>query len=205
MRKLNPVLTALLFSFSAGYFAIMGGCAHVSSQTAALSAELSGQIGRAKAAHAALIDEYINQRRERADDYMQYIWTPRFIRKFLDKIDFDSEVCQITGKMDRALVVQELVQAITKQVEKRRRTLTRAIDETERDLHKSVRDHYSQTERMNRAITANLQSVARGKDLEREIRKALSKPMEAIAPLINAGKKLDKMLEFDTEDELDKK
>ena len=171
------------------------GCTHLPKETATLSARLNSQIAESKRSHLALVSEYTHQRRERAEDFMRYIWTPRFIRSFMKKIDFESEVCDKRGEMDRAMVLQEVVEAISKKVEKKRREFSRAISKADRELKGKIEDHYAYSEKMGRTISLNLNSVVKGQEIEREIRKAISKPLEKIAPIKEASDRLDALLE----------
>ena len=179
--------------------AVLTGCASIPPQTGQLSAQVGKQIAEAKKSHMALIDEWAVQRRERAETFLHYVWTPRFIANFLKKpkvkAAFDDKVCVGGGEMDRALVIQNVVEAISKQVEKRRRKMFGAIAKAKRKLKSSVRDHYAQTEAMNTAITANLQSASKGLELEKQVRKAIARPLEDIAPFKKASNLLDKLLE----------
>lgn len=172
------------------------GCVTVPKESAILSAELGASIGEAERSHLALVTDYADQRRGRAEDFLRYRWTPGFIAPFLERIDFKNEVCRIEGQLDRAIVVQDLVEDISAQVEARRRTLMTAIDEIERDLRRAVGDHYAQARRMNDAVTSNLRSAAKGHALEKDIRAAIMRPINKVVPISAANKKLDKMLEW---------
>lgn len=174
----------------------VSGCVTVPKESAILSAELGSSIDEAQRSHLALVSDYADQRRGRAEDFLRYRWTPRFIATLLKKIHFDREVCKIAGDLDRAVVVQELVEDISAQVEAKRRELMSAIDLVERDLRRAVADHYYQAARMNGAITANLRSATEGLAFEKEIRAAITRPLDKIVPISEANKKLDKMVDW---------
>ena len=170
------------------------GCVSLPQETVKLNRQVSTEISTARTSHLALVDEYGTQRRGRADDFLRYLWTPRFIQKLLKKIKFESKVCKLPGEMDRALKVQSLVESIMKQVQVRRGILYGAIEEAERDLRAGIRAHYNQLESMNQAVTSNLQSVSDRMDLEKKVREAAAGPLEKILPIQKTSKKLDALL-----------
>jgi len=177
------------------------GCATIPKESAELSAELGYQIASAERAHIALIGQYEKARRDRAEDFLRYVWTPRFIKNFLATPEVSkalkSEVCgSKAGEMDRALVVQDVVEAISKKVEAKRLELMSAIDAATSELYGSLSNHYGQARRMNGAITANLRAAVEGLEYERAIRAALTKPVEDVVPIKKASEKLDRMLDW---------
>lgn len=197
MRKLFAVLIVVLAVAPAIIFT---GCTHVPRESAHLSVEVGRQISEAQRSHSAVIDQYIEQRRGRSEDFMRRIWTPRFIKNLLARPQVEkamkTEICKAgAGEMDRALVLQELVEAIWKEVEKKRLEIFTVIDKTERELKQAVDAHYWQMHEMNNAVTANLRSASEGLEFERGIRKAAMRPLEKVVPLEKADEMLDKLLE----------
>lgn len=175
------------------------GCVSMPKSTALLSVHLGKQISESKRTHEALIEDWAHQRRERTEAVLRYHLVREFIIKFLKNPvvakDLDGVVCSDKGQYDRAIVMQDIVQAISGEIEKLRGKLFGAIEEERRALLDAVLNHYAETERMHRAITANIQSVVKGQEFEREIRQAIAKPLEEIVPLKKAGEKLDSLLE----------
>ena len=170
---------------------LLSGCVSIPAETVALSQQLTVEIEGTRKSHLALVDEYGAQRRARANDFMRYVWTPRFIRHLLEAIDFQKTICKLAGKMDRAHEVQELVEAITKQTEAERSKLFSAIRKIERKLKAGLRDHYAQLDGMNRTVTANLQTVSERLDMEKAVRGLVTKPLNKVIPIDKASEKLD--------------
>ncbi len=179
------LLLALAVSFSS--------CVSLPKETITLNEAVSIEVSAAEKAHLALIEEYGSQRRGRADDFVRYAWAPSFIEKFLERIDFGTAVCEVRGKRDRALEVQEVVSAISKQIEARRASLHKAIRKAENKIKRGVRAHYRQILLMNSTITTNLKTVAERQDAEAAVRRFASKPLNKIMPLDEMTSKLEGM------------
>jgi len=189
MRKLIYLVIVL------GIYLSVTGCASIPKESAELSENLGVMLNDAKAAHFGMIDVYVEERHQRIDDYMKYVWTPQFIIAFMDQIDFDKAVCNLKGRMDRAYEMQEIVEAISKKVIAKRKELLRALRKTERMLRRKAREHYDRIELVNSAITSNLRSVVKVRELRNEVLKALSVPVEEIESSFDkANTELEKLM-----------
>ncbi len=182
MKPLIPAVLAI---------ALLTGCVSLPKETITLNEAVGSEVVSAEKAHLALIEEYGSQRRGRADDFVRYAWAPRFIEKFLAKIDFQKAVCDLQGKRDRALEVQEIVSAISKQLERRRASLHKAIRKAENKIKRGVRAHYRQILLMNSTITTNLKTVAERQEAEAAVRRFAGKPLNKIMPLDEMTSKLE--------------
>ena len=174
----------------------LAGCVSVPRQTVTLNEELGGMIAASKSSHLALLDQYTAERQQRIDDFMRHVWAPRFIKRFLAKIDFNEAVCEVKGKMDRALVVQDLAEAVSRKIFERRKALEDALRRTERLLRRKLRSHYAGLERANDAISTNLRSVLRVQQLRDEVVKALRIPGEDVLPMDEASEALNALFEI---------
>ena len=188
-----------LFSFLLFF---VSGCVSIPKETGVLNTMLVSQIAEAKKSNLALIDEWARQRKEKVEAILHYHWVPNFIIKFLDnpvvKEDMDKIVCENKGKFDRALIIRDIVEAISTKIESKRKEWLSVIED-ERDLLKiALTNHYAEIERMHQAITANIQSVIKGQEFEKDIREALSKPIREIAPIDKTNRKLEELLEKET-------
>ena len=176
----------------------LNGCVTLSKQTAQLNILLGNQIAESKMTHINLIDEWARERRERTEQFLEYRWIPKFIINFMDESGEPyknlKEVMKNNCKMDRADEIKEITAEISRQIEKIRKYLFGEIDRQSADLKAKVYTHYAETERMHRTITANLNSVVKGQDFEKQIREALAKPLKEIAPIKKASETLDKIL-----------
>jgi len=174
------------------------GCVTLPRQTVELNAVLGGQIAESKRMTIEIIDGWAEQSRGRIETLLHYHIVPQFIIKFLDdpavKQDFSKIVCGERGIMDRAFVVRDIVEAISKRVEKTRNELLGRIEVERQTLVDAANLHYADMERMHQAIQANIQSVTKGQEFEKQIREALAKPIKEFVPLDKAREKMDILL-----------
>jgi len=182
---INKIFIILLLFFS--------GCASVPHEATSLSIEIGGLINSSRKTHMNLLDEYIKERRARADDYLHNIWIPNYLRSFVKKIDLEKEICGNIESYDSALVLRDFVEAASLQVIKKRLSLNKAIDEIERKLRKNIRSHYANLKRANSALTSNLKSYQENKDFRDEILKQLKMEPEKL-PFEKLSEKLKKLM-----------
>ena len=60
---------------------LLSGCATVPKESVELSTELTKMIRSAEASHLALVEDYISEKKHRADDFLERVWIPTFISK----------------------------------------------------------------------------------------------------------------------------
>lgn len=178
----------------------LAGCVTIPKETALLSVHLGNQISESKRTHIALIEDWAEQRRQKAEAILKYHWAREFIKRFLNmdavKKDLAGIVCNGKGEMDRAIVIQEMVEDIAMTIQAKRSEWIDAIEAERRALMDAAVVHYTETERMHRSILANVQSVTQGQEIEQELRKALTKPINRIVPLDKASDKLDELIDL---------
>ena len=183
-----PVLAGLLAA----------GCVSLPKQTLELNTLLGNQIAESKRMNLEVIEAWAEQSRGRVETLLHYHIVPQFIIKFLEdpttKEDLDNIVCSDKGKLDRAMVIQDMVEAISKQIQRIRDQLFGEVNTQHKALAAAANDHYANMERMHRSIQANINSVVKGQDFEKQIREALSRPINQVVPLDKAREKLDKAL-----------
>lgn len=177
----------------------LSGCVTMPRQTQEMNVILGNQIAESKRMTFGLIDQWEQESRARVETFMRYHWVRQFIVKFLDypavKDAMDKVVCEDRGKLDRAVVIQELVEDISAEVESKRRELLGAIETEGGQMRRLAAEHFEDTERMHRLIGANIASVVKGQEFEKQIREAIAKPIKEIIPVDSAREKLDKMME----------
>jgi len=173
------------------------GCVSVPKESAILSAKISGQVAESKRSSNRLLDEKIALGRRTVDMYLYHVWLPKYLIKMLKVANFDKLVCKEEGDWDQALVVRDFVEVVSKRMESKRAEEMAVIDEEERLWRSALRDHYSQLERMSRSLTSNLQAVVKGQDLEKQIRKAMMKPIDDILPVSKTVGDAQKFLGID--------
>jgi hypothetical protein len=186
------VLTSLFVAF-------LAGCVHVPPQSAELSAMVGAQVAKARKHDADMIDAFAVQTQKLIDERMQYFWVPRMIRNMLEFEDsdgksFDDTVCEQKG-MNRALELQEFIEALNKQVCKKRASMEKPLRKEVRNLRKTHRDMYDHTERMVQTLTENLQSVLKDQERRDKVLKAWNLPTDMATPIEQATQRINKILE----------
>ena len=208
-QPLKPWQANALFALYAGAVVALGlalnGCVHLPRQTMELNVLLGNQIAESKRMNLEIIDGWAEQSRGRIKTLLHYHLVPQLIIRFLEdpevKGDFSKIVCGDNGIMDRAFVVRDMVEAISTEVEAMSQKLLSAVEEERMLLVDAANLHYGDMERMHRSIQANINSVVRGQEFEKQIREALAKPIKEVIPLDKAKERLDKLLGAYTKDE----
>ena len=178
---------------------LLGGCVSLPKQTQELNALLGNQIAESKRMNLEIIDGWAEQGRGRVKTLLHFHLVPQLIIKFLEypevKGDFAKVVCGDKGIMDRAFVVRDMVEAISREVQGLNEKLLGAVEGERQSLVGAAYLHYGDMERMHRAISANIESVVKGHEFEKQIREALAKPIKEVIPLEKAQKRLEENLE----------
>ena len=191
----SGVLWAVVLS---GFALIHTGCVSLPRQTVELSTILGTQIDESERMTLGLVKEWDRESRGRAETFLHYQWTRQFIVNFLDnpqvKAAMTDVVCAGRGKLDSAVVIQDVVEAISEQVEAKRRELFGAIDSERIRMEDSAVNHFAEMKRMHQAIQSNINSVAKGNDFEKQIREALARPIKKVIPLDEAREKINGLM-----------
>lgn len=177
---------------------ILSGCIGTSMprETALLSAKLGPELQEARRSHYAILDAWADAERDKVEILLHYNWTPDFIKNFLKqkikekgkektvKKIFLTEVCaKNVGEMDRALLLQDMLESLTNQIEKRRRKELVKIADLESSFRAALKAHHDQIGSMWNALNANVQSVQKGLEMEKHIRAAMERPIKKVIPL----------------------
>jgi len=179
---------------------VFAGCVTLPKQTQELNALLGNQIAESKRMNLEIIDGWAEQSSGRIKTLLHYHLVPQLIIRFLEDPDVKGDFAKIAcndkgGIMDRAFVVRDMVEAISREVEAMTGKLMGTVETERAALMDAATLHYGDMERMHRAIQANINSVVRGQDFEKQIRDALSRPIRDVVPLQKAQQKLDDALE----------
>jgi len=136
--------------------------------------------------------------------YLYHVWLPTYLIKMLEKADFDKKVCKKVGAWDQALVVRDFVDVVSKRIVSKRAEEMSPIEQEERAWRTALDNHYAQLGRMSRSLTANLQAVVKGQELEQQIRAALMEPIDDIIPVSKTLADTKELLGIDDEADVKK-
>jgi hypothetical protein len=186
----------LFFLIATGVSFVITGCATVPKESVALSDELTGMIRSAEAAHLALLDQYLAQRRERATEFMEKVWIPTFMSnavkdtRILDSLDARHD------QEEKEALLREFTEDASVQIQKRRASLIDAVDEVGRTLRESITAHYSQMLAVSQALTAHLESAANVTEARDQMLASLKVDLKKLAPLDEVNGVLDKVMTY---------
>ena len=192
---INMLRSRHLFPFLVS--SLLMGCANVPRQAAELSGELGGMIRESRATHLALIDEYVNERRRRVDDFMSRDWIPKFTKNFIVEAKLDQELAAAKNAEEKTQVHVEFQEAASQRISERRALLMDAIDEVGRLLRARIDEHYDQMVLVNQTLTAHLRSAEKVNATRDELLKlAKIRPNEMI-PFTQLNQIVGKMEKFE--------
>jgi len=166
-------------------------------QSAELSGELGGMIRESRATHLALVDEYINERRRRVDDFMSRDWIPKFTKNFISEAKLDQELTAAKTSDEKVQIHQEFQEAATLRVSERRALLMNAVDEVGRLLRARIDEHYDQMGLVNQTLTAHLRSAEKVNATRDELLKLAKIQPNQLIPFVQLDQIVGKMEKFE--------
>jgi len=179
-------------------FGMVGCAAKLPRQTAEMQIVLGRHLGSAKRSHIKLIEMWADEAKKGTDAILRYHWSLDYIKKFLNfkavKKDMDKVVCSKAGELDRAVIIYNIVEAISKTIEQKRSSLFELIEKERRKMIDGVVAHYASIEAMHNTISTNINSVVNVQKIEAQLRTAMLKPIEDIVPIDEASEKINELL-----------
>lgn len=177
--------------------AVLTSCASVPHQAAELSGELGVMIRESRATHLALVDEYINERRRRVDDFMSRDWIPKFTKNFITEAKLDQELAAAKTSEEKVQIHQEFLEAAAQRVSERRALLMNAVDEVGRLLRARIDEHYDQMGLVNQTLTAHLRSAEKVNATRDELLKLAKIQPNQMIPFAQLDQIVGKMEKFE--------
>lgn len=161
---------------------------------------LGKRIAIARSNDAKNIDAFKTQSQKLIEERMQYYWIPRLIKEMMkgkndDGLTFDKAVCKNKGALDRAVEVQSFIMAVSGVVQKRFRKYNRALRKEMRTLRAVHRTEYDDLERMNTALSENLNATMKDQKRRDAVLKAWDLPTDVATPVNAAAERLNKLFE----------
>lgn len=189
MRKRTHLLIPVLV-------AVVMGCATVPKESVDLSIELTKMIRSAEASHLATLQLFLDERKQRADDFLKNTWTPKFMENAMrDSHVLDTLKAQRTDPQ-RETVMKEFSEDAASVIAERRATMMGAIDRIGEMLRDSIRAHYADMLAVNQALTAHIRSVADVNATQTMILDALKIDPKTLLPIDKINGVLEKILSY---------
>jgi len=184
---------------------LLSGCATVPKESVELSTELTKMIRSAEASHLALVEDYISEKKHRADDFLERVWIPTFISKGMKDTKILDSIAVEKDPVRKGGLLKEFNEDAAVVIAERRASIMSAIDAVGSSLREAVRDHYGEMLAVNQALTANLKSASDVTKTRDELFSALKIDPKALVPLDKINGVLEKILTHkDDADKLDK-
>jgi hypothetical protein len=172
------------------------GCATVPKESVDLSIELTKMIRSAEASHLATLQLFLDERKQRADDFLKNTWTPKFMQNAMrDSHILDTLKAQHTD-VQREVVMKEFSEDAASVISERRASMMGAIDQIGEMLEDSIRAHYEDMLTVNQALTAHIRSVADVNATQTMILDALKIDPKALLPVDKINGVLEKILSY---------
>ncbi len=187
----RPVFIILLF-----IGAVITGCAHVPKESAHLSEELTSMITSAQASHLALLDQYMAERRQKVDQFMNEKWIPRFMGEFITKSSIVKLVEDEKEAAGKGKLMYEFMEDASKEIFRTRTSLTNTLDEIDRILRNATQDHYAQMLIINQSMTAHLRSAAKVTSTRDELLQKLRIDPKVILPMDKISSSVEKLMKY---------
>lgn len=172
------------------------GCAHVPKESVQLSEELTGMINSAQASHLALLDQYMAERRQKVDQFMNEKWIPKFMGEFVSKSNIVKLVEDEKDAAGKGKIMHEFMEEGSKEIFKRRTSLTNSLDEIDRILRKALQEHYAEMLVINQSMTAHLRSAAKITSTRDELLQKLRINPKVILPMDKINSSVEKIMKY---------
>ena len=177
---------------------IIGACATVPKESVQLSIELTNMIRSAKSAHLALLDQYVSQRRERINEFMERKWIPKFIENAFKDTKVTELINATKDDKEKETILKEFEEDASVQINKRRSTLIDAVDEIRNKLQEAISIHYDQMLVVNQALTGHLQSAADVTETREKLLSTLNIDPNRLLPMDKINSVMDNILTYES-------
>lgn len=164
----------LLFLLAPGLF--LSGCVSMSEEVPQLSAEIGKRIIESKSSHLALVRQYMNEKRERIDEFIEREWIPEFAEEAFKQPAIShawDSVVQSNSKQKRLKFIVGLGVRIQQKINRKRQELTKPVDELEALLIQGLETHYNEMITANSTLTTYLDSAVSVKERQGRAMKLL--------------------------------
>ncbi|MFQ5544081.1 MAG: hypothetical protein ACE5FY_06990 [Nitrospiria bacterium] len=156
--------------------AFTGGCVSIPKESASLSSEIGVQIAESKAAHLALMRQYLAEKREQINTFVSEEWLPEFVKRVFEQEGVKKAWNQIVEGDDmkaRFELITGLGIRLQKKIDDKRRELIQPINALEQLFVERIENHYDTLLSANNRLTTFLNSAVKVKDRQHETLKTL--------------------------------
>jgi len=158
-------------------------------------------IRSAKVAHLSLLNQYIIQRRERINEFMERVWTPKFMENALKDTKIIELINMAKDNKEKGELFKEFEEDANVQISKRRSALIDAVDDIRNTLQEAITNHYDQMLAVNQALTSHLQSAAEIGEIRDKLISALNVEPNKLLPMDKIDNVMNSVLTYQSKTE----
>ena len=142
---------------------LLCSCVSIPQEAPELSAELGKRLAAIEEAHIALVHRYMDEKRDKVDEFVVNTWTPIFAEEvFSSQVisDIWDEVVRSGDLNDRVKLLVRLGPKLQARINEERLAMIQPLDDLEREIIRKIRGEYRQALAINNSITSFLASAA---------------------------------------------
>lgn len=151
---------------------LLTGCVSLPQEVPELSAEIGKRIIESRTSHLTLVHRYLQEKRDRIDEFIAREWIPAFAENVFRKPTIAREWDRIVHNDDKTArleFITGLGTLLQNKINAKRLELMAPIDEVENLLVAHLNEHYDQMLAANSTLTAFLTSARSVKERQRRV------------------------------------
>jgi hypothetical protein len=202
-RRYNPIHSQLKKAgwnlFIALALTTLNACATVPRESVDLSIELTKMIRSAEKSHLVILDLFIAERKQRADEFLKNTWVPKFMSKTVVNTHFLDSLKARRSDEQKTALLKEFSEDAVLTISERRESMMDAIDKIGKLLRDKIKDHYADMLTVSEALTAHIRSAADATETRTMLLNALKVDPKSLLPFDKMAGVLDKVTGFQGE------
>lgn len=151
------------------FFAITGlalsviSCASIPEEAPLLSQKLGEEIQKLETSHFQILEAYFDLKREKARDYLQKVWLPKYAENFFSKPSIKEmwEIVSTTGtEKDRLKFLLVTAPELQSDIDQQYQAMIDPLDQLEKQLKSALSENYNNARSINNTLTSFLYSAS---------------------------------------------
>jgi hypothetical protein len=191
------IKTIALYLLATFVTSLINACATVPRESVDLSIELTKMIRSAEKSHLAMLDLFIAERKERANEFIDSTWTPKFMATTVKNTHIFDLLKEQQTDEQKTQLIKEFSEDAASTISERRAKMMQAIDKIDKMLRDRIEEHYNDMLTVNETLTAHIRSAADASETRTKILESLKVDPTSLLPLGKIAGVLDKVTTFD--------
>ncbi len=151
--------------FLIGFSLIITDCVSIPSEAPDLSIELGNRIQETRKAHIALVRAYMDEKRQKIDEFVLKVWVPEFAKEiFSENTEVQEAWKKVIQSGDPELQLKFIIglgPRLQKKISEKHYQLLKPINDIETSMIRTIQDHYDQVMLINATLTNFLLSASK--------------------------------------------